>query len=216
MPEAQDGPAPRPLTHEEILEYIELFGQAAFNAVHRAGFDGVEVHAAHGYLIDQFTQDVSNQRSDQWGGSIENRTRFALEVIKKVTGVVGEERTGLRISPFSTFQGMHMEHPQPTFAYLVSRVREAYPRFSYLHVPEPRVAGILDRQPITGESNDFLRAIWKGPDSERNGSVYIAAGGFSAGNAIEVAEQTGDLIAFGRYYISNVRLFSIFIRLPPY
>ena len=97
--------SPRPLTHDEILEYIELFGQAAHNAVHRAGFDGVEIHGAHGYLVDQFTQDVSNKRTDIWGGSIENRTRFALEVIKKVTSVVGPERTGIRLSPFSTFQG---------------------------------------------------------------------------------------------------------------
>lgn len=100
-----DGIKPRPLTHEEILEYIELYGKAAHNAVHGAGFDGVEVHAAHGYLIDQFTQDVSNKRTDQWGGSIENRIRLALEVTRKVVNAVGEERTGIRLSPFNTFQG---------------------------------------------------------------------------------------------------------------
>lgn len=100
----RDGPAPRPLTHEEILECIELFGEAARNAVLRAGFDGVEVHAAHGYLIDQFLHDTSNKRTDQWGGSIEGRTRFALEVVKKVVSIVGEERTGIRLSPFNTLQ----------------------------------------------------------------------------------------------------------------
>lgn len=204
LPERQGGPSPRPLTHDEILEYIELFGQAAHNAVHRAGFDGVEIHGAHGYLIDQFIQDVSNKRTDEWGGSIENRSRFALEVIKKVTSVVGEERTGIRLSPFSTFQGMHMDHPQPTFAYLVSRIRESYPRFAYLHVVEPRVAAGQDRVVLAGESNDFLRAIWKGPDSERNGSVYVSAGGYTPENALTDAEEKGDLIVFGRHYISNV------------
>ncbi|KAH8112226.1 hypothetical protein DFH11DRAFT_1511971, partial [Phellopilus nigrolimitatus] len=73
--------------------------------VHGTGFDGVEIHGAHGYLVDQFTQDVSNKHSDQWGGSIENRTRLALEFIKRMTSVVGEECTAICLSPFSTFQG---------------------------------------------------------------------------------------------------------------
>ena len=102
---------PRALTHEEILEYIELYGQAAYNAVHRAGFDGIELHGAHGYLIDQFTQEMSNKRSDQWGGSIENRIRFALEVVKKVVNVVGEERTAIRLSPYNTYQGKRSDTP---------------------------------------------------------------------------------------------------------
>lgn len=96
---------PHALTHDEVLEYVDLHGQAAYNAVHRAGFDGVEIHCAHGYLVEQFLDDVSNKRADQWGGSIENRIRFALEITKKVVSVVGEERTGIRLSPFSTFQG---------------------------------------------------------------------------------------------------------------
>lgn len=196
--------SPRPLTHEEILEYIELFGQAAHNAVHRAGFDGVEIHGAHGYLIDQFTQDVSNKRTDMWGGSIKNRTRFALEVIKKVVSVVGQERTGIRLSPFSTFQDMRMEHPQPTFAFLVSQIREAYPSFSFIHVVEPRVAANIDRTVLKGESNDFLRAIWNGPNSAtKNHSVYLSAGGYTPETALDDAEKKDDLVVFGRYFISN-------------
>lgn len=97
-------PLPRPLTHEEILEYIDLFRQAAVNAVHGAGFDGVEIHAAHGYLVDQFTQDVSNDRTDEWGGSIEKRARFALEIAKAIVGEIGQERTGIRLSPWNTWQ----------------------------------------------------------------------------------------------------------------
>ncbi|OCB91219.1 NADH:flavin oxidoreductase/NADH oxidase [Sanghuangporus baumii] len=203
MPERRDGPLPRPLEHEEILEYIEIFGKAAHNAVHRAGFDGVEIHAAHGYLLDQFLQDTCNKRTDQWGGSIENRTRFAWEVVKKVVSVVGEERTGIRITPFNTMQGMHMEHPQPTFAHLVSRIREAYPRFAYLHTVEPRISGYFDREVQAWESNDFLRSIWKSPDSEKNVSAFLSAGGYIPENALKDAEEKGDLIVFGRYYIPN-------------
>lgn len=100
-------PAPRPLTHEEILEYIDIYRKAAGNAVHGAGFDGVEIHGAHGYLIDQFTQDVTNERTDEWGGSIEKRTRFALEIAKAVVEEIGQERTAIRLSPWSTWQGKH-------------------------------------------------------------------------------------------------------------
>ncbi|KAL5532356.1 hypothetical protein ACEPAF_5926 [Sanghuangporus sanghuang] len=100
IPTADQSIIPRPLTHEEILECIDLYGQA----VHRAGFDGVEVHGGNGCLVDQFIQDVSNKRTDQWGGSIENRIRFPLEVIKKVLSIVGQERTGFRIAPFNTFK----------------------------------------------------------------------------------------------------------------
>lgn len=96
------------LTHEEILKTISDYKTAAYNAVHRAGFDGVEVHGAHGYLVDQFLQDNSNQRTDQWGGSIENRNRFGLEVLKGIVQTVGEERTSIRLSPFNTVQGTEL------------------------------------------------------------------------------------------------------------
>ena len=89
----------------EIKEYAAAFAQTAHNAVFGAGFDGVEIHAAHGYLIDQFTQEMSNKRTDEYGGSIENRCRFALEVVDVVSHAVGEQRTAIRISPWSTFQG---------------------------------------------------------------------------------------------------------------
>ena len=106
LPDRKNAAIPRALSREEILEYTELFGKAAHNAVHLAGFDGVEIHGAHGYLVDQFTQDTCNKRTDQWGGSIENRCRFALEAIKSVVSAVGEEKTGIRLSPFNTFQGL--------------------------------------------------------------------------------------------------------------
>lgn len=91
-----------------------MYATAAANAVHRAGFDGVEIHGANGYLVDQFTQDVSNNRTDEYGGSIENRTRFALEIVEAVTKAVGADRTGIRLSPWGSFGGMShvFVHPE--------------------------------------------------------------------------------------------------------
>lgn len=97
-----DGILPRPLSVPEIKEYIELYATAASNAVHRAGFDGVEVHGANGYLVDQFLQDVTNVRTDEYGGSPENRTRFAVEIVDAVVRRVGESKTGIRLSPFGS------------------------------------------------------------------------------------------------------------------
>lgn len=97
-----------------------------------------------------------------------------------------------------------MKHPEPTFAFFVSRLRELFPRLAYLHVTEPRVAAHDDRITSSTESNDFLRSIWKTPGSEDNGSVYISAGGYTLERALEDADRKCDLIAFGRYYTSNV------------
>ena len=107
-------PAPRPLTIPEIQEYVKLFGEAAHNAVHGAGFDGVEIHGAHGYLVDQFLQDVSNKREDEYGGSVENRSRFALEVVDEIVRRVGAEKVGIRISPWSRFQGEVIYYSSPS------------------------------------------------------------------------------------------------------
>ena len=96
---------PRELTHAEILEHIELYRKAVINAVHGAGFDGIEIHGAHGCLIDQFIQDVTNKRQDEWGGAIARRCKFALEVVKAVVDSIGQERTAIRLSPWNTFMG---------------------------------------------------------------------------------------------------------------
>ena len=98
-------PNPRPLTKTEVAEYVQLYATAARNAVERAGFDGVEIHGANGYLVDQFLKEPSNDRTDEYGGSAENRARFALEVADAISAAVGEERVGLRLSPWLTFNG---------------------------------------------------------------------------------------------------------------
>lgn len=104
MDDEHQGPL-RPLTIPEIKEYVKLYGTAASNAVHKAGFDGVEIHNANGYLLDQFLQDVSNKREDEYGGSVENRTRFSREVVDEVVKAVGADRVGIRFSPWGTWQG---------------------------------------------------------------------------------------------------------------
>lgn len=88
-----------------MKEYVQLYAKAAANAVHSAGFDGVEVHGANGYLIDQFTQSTSNKRTDEYGGSVENRCRFALEIVEAVIKEVGEKKTGIRLSPWGQTSG---------------------------------------------------------------------------------------------------------------
>ncbi|CAE6434971.1 unnamed protein product [Rhizoctonia solani] len=135
---------PRELTKAEIQKYIGYYAQAARNAVFGAGFDGVEIHGANGYLVDQFTQDTCNQRTDEYGGSIEKRSRFALEVVAAVSEAVGAKRTGIRFSPWGKFQGMRMENPIPTFAYLTSEIARQHPEFAYVHFVEPVVSGPND------------------------------------------------------------------------
>lgn len=109
-------PMPRELTITEIQEYIRFYANAATTAVHQANFDGVEVHAANGYLIDQFIQDVSNQRQDEYGGSIERRSRFPLEIVRAVVDALGgaEEKVGVRLSPWSPYAGKHLSFPRET------------------------------------------------------------------------------------------------------
>ncbi|KAH9167365.1 hypothetical protein EDB89DRAFT_1997835 [Lactarius sanguifluus] len=189
---------PRALTTAEIKEYAQLYSKAASNAV-EAGFDGVEVHAANGYLLDQFLQTMSNQRTDEYGGSVDNRVRFPLEAINAIVGTIGAERTAVRISPWSKFQDMGMKDPLPTFTALIERIRDAHPGFAYIHVIEPRVDGTTDGE-VTDEnraqSNEALRKIW-------GDRPYIAAGGMDGAAAINTVEKYGGLVAFGRHFIAN-------------
>jgi len=104
-PPSAPPPVPHALTVEEIGEYVRLFATAAENAVLRAGFDGVEIHGANGYLVDQFVQSNANSRTDAYGGSVRNRARFVLEVVGAIAEAVGADRVGIRLSPWSTFQG---------------------------------------------------------------------------------------------------------------
>ncbi|KAJ6489663.1 FMN-linked oxidoreductase [Mycena vitilis] len=190
---------PRPLTISEIEEYMELYAQAAKNAI-EAGFDGVEIHSANGYLLDQFLQDMSNKRTDEYGGSPANRARFPLAVVSAVCNAIGAQRTAIRFSPWSPFQGMRMQDPMPTFTHVLSELKAAHPDLAYVHLVEPRVSGADDAagDDTPRVSNELLQTIW-------SPGRLISAGGYSTDRraALETAERTGGLIAYGRMFISN-------------
>ncbi|KZT25907.1 FMN-linked oxidoreductase [Neolentinus lepideus HHB14362 ss-1] len=189
---------PRALALAELGEWAGLYAAAAGNAVHGAGFDGVEVHCANGYLLDQFLQDVCNKREDGYGGSVEGRCRFPLEVVQAVAEAVGAERTGVRISPWGTFGGMRMADPRETFSYFVTQLRDRFPGLAYVHVIEPRTTGNVDVPDVPeGDSNDFVRDIWAP-------RPIISAGGYTREESFRSAEKYDYLIAWGRYWISNV------------
>lgn len=196
-PMTSESEIPRPMTEVEIQQCIQDFAAASKSAVEDAGFDGVEIHAANGYLIDQFTQDNCNVREDAWGGSIEKRARFCIEVTKAVTEAIGSERTGLRLSPYSMFQGMRMDDPIPQFTYLVKELKKL--NLAYLHLVESRVAGNADVEKT--EKIDFAIEAWG------RESPIILAGGFRADSAKRAVEEEYPeykiAICFGRFFISN-------------
>ncbi|KAJ7113245.1 FMN-linked oxidoreductase [Mycena crocata] len=188
---------PRELTVPEIQEYVKLFATAAENAVHKAGFDGVEIHGANGYLLDAFLQDTANQRTDAYGGSPENRARMLLETVSATVEAVGESKVAVRLSPWSTYQGMLMEDPIPTFSHVVRSLR-AFPLLAYLSIIEPRVAGNITVEATADNarhSNDFIREIW-------GTRTLISGGAYTRETALERAEN-GEIIAFGRAFLAN-------------
>ncbi|CAE6429453.1 unnamed protein product, partial [Rhizoctonia solani] len=190
--------APQELTRSDIKKYVEYYARAARNAVFGAGFDGVEIHGANGYLIDQFTQDTCNKRTDEYGGSVENRSRFALEVIAAVSNAVGAKRTGIRFSPWGKFQGMRMKNPIPTFTYLVTEIARRHPELAYIHFVEPVISGASDAkdQAHDPNSNEFARVIWQP-------RPFLSAGGFTTESAHVEAETRDTGVVMGRYFISN-------------
>jgi len=188
---------PRELTVAEIQQFVQLYATAAENAI-KANFDGVEVHGANGYLIDQFLQDVSNTRTDAYGGSVENRVRFMKEIVDAVVDRVGAKRTGLRISPWSKFQEMGMKDPVPTFTHLANTVLTAHPNLAYIHVIESLEHGGVAIP--TNQSNDFIRDIVR---EKGQGTKVISAGGYTRESGIETADEKGDFVAYGRWFLAN-------------
>jgi NADPH2 dehydrogenase len=185
---------PREMTIDEIKRAVAAYAQGAKNAI-AAGFDGVEIHGANGYLVDQFTQDNCNKRTDDYGGSVENRSRFGVEVTKAVVEAVGAERTGIRLSPFSTFQGMKMQDPYPQFTDLIKKLDSL--NLSYFHLVESRVAGNADVE--GSERLNPLVDLCSGP--------VLVAGGFKPASAKQTVDEEFKnrdmLVVFGRYFIST-------------
>ncbi|EKN3339025.1 alkene reductase [Yersinia enterocolitica] len=182
---------PRALETEEIPGIINDFRQATANA-REAGFDYIELHAAHGYLLHQFMSPASNQRTDQYGGSIENRTRLTLEVVDATAAEWGAERIGIRISPLGPFNGLDNGEDQEEAAlYLIEELNKRH--IAYLHISEPDWAG---GKPYSDAFRDAVRARFKG--------VIIGAGAYTAEKAESLIEKGFiDAVAFGRSYISN-------------
>ena len=183
---------PRALETEEIPEIVAQFRIGAENAM-KAGFDGVELHGAFGYLIDQFLQDGSNQRSDIYGGSMENRARFLLEVMDAVTSVWGSDRVGIKLSPSNTFYGMQDSNPKATFSYVIDTLNRY--NLAYIHLMEPNEQDLATRE-VLNRVLPIFRPIYQG--------TIITNGGYdkSKGNAV-IAAGDADLVSFGKLFISN-------------
>lgn len=182
-------PTPRALEASEIPGIIEKYAQAAHNALD-AGFDGVEVHAANGYLIDQFLRDQTNKRTDRFGGSIENRSRFLLEVVDAVSAIAGAERTGVRISPQNGQNDISDSNPQALFNYVAEHLSGR--GLAYLHIIKGDTGGV----PVPPFDYAKLKPLF--------GGLVIANNGFDKARANkEIAEGHADLIAFGKPFISN-------------
>jgi len=181
---------PRALELNEIPGIVDAFRQGAANAI-AAGFDGVEIHAANGYLLDQFAKDGANTRTDAYGGSIENRAKLMLEVAKAVADEIGAGRTGIRLSPVTPANGISDSDPQPLFDYIVDQLNAL--KLVYIHVIEGATGGPRDNAPFDYAS---LRKRFSG--------TYIGNNGYDLALANKVLDAgEADLIAFGTPFISN-------------
>ncbi len=187
---------PRALEIGEIPGIVDAYRQGAINAL-KAGFDGVEIHGANGYLIEQFLQSHTNLRTDRYGGSIENRTRFLMEVTQAVVEVWGADRVGVRLSPYGIANGSGEPDPMPLYTHVVQSLNPL--GLAYLHFIEPRSSG-AGRAEVNWQNVPsamvLFRPIWNG--------VLITAGGFTGETAnAAIAAGHADAIAFGRIFISN-------------
>jgi N-ethylmaleimide reductase len=190
----KDHPVPTMMIDAEIQSTIQEFAKSARLAID-AGFDGVEIHAANGYLIDQFLNTASNQRIDQWGGSIQNRARFALEVTRAVVHAIGADRTGIRLSPYGVFNGMQPDPEMDAlYTFLAQELQSLH--LGYVHIVDHSAMGA---PPVSADLKAKIRTTFKG--------VYILSGGYDLDRAtVDLTEGRGDLVAFGRPFISNPNL----------
>ena len=187
----QPYPVPTAMSDDDIATTIGEYATACKNAID-AGFDGVELHAANGYLIDQFLNAATNHRTDKWGGSVENRIRFAVEVAKVAAARIGAERIGMRVSPYGVFNGaVADEKMDALYLRLVGELNAV--GLAYIHVVDHSSMGAPEVSP---ELKAKIRANFKGK--------YILSGGYDAARAnADLDAQKGDLVAFGRPFISN-------------
>ena len=187
----QDLPTPKAMTTEELQQTKQEFITAAKNAV-KAGFDGVELHGANGYLLEQFLSPVSNVRTDEYGGSIENRCRFVIEVAQAVADAIGKEKTAIRLSPYGVASDMpHYPEIDAEYTYLAQQLNNI--GIAYIHLVDHSALGA---PAVPVEIKKAVRDNFK--------NTIILAGGYSIDNAeADVESGLGDLVAIGRPFINN-------------
>lgn len=184
---------PHALTTAEIKLTVADYKQAALNAI-EAGFDGVEIHGANGYLMDQFLNDSSNLRKDKYGGTIANKCRFAMEVVQAVSEAIGPDRTGIRLSPSGTNFGVLNQDPVSTFTHLV-RELNAF-KLAYIHLIEPVQSTLTELPQYLKQVTPYFRNIYDG--------TLITSAGYDFRLAENIiASGHADLVAFGKLFISN-------------
>ena len=192
-------PVPEEMTEEDIQRAVDAYVASAKNAVDKAGLDGIELHGANGYLIDQFLNTASNQRTDKWGGSIENRARFCLKVAEAVVTAIGPDKTGIRLSPYGVFNDMKPDSEMDElYRYLTEKLAEI--GVAYLHLVDHSSMGA----PVPNEElkADMRRLFPR---------TFILSGGYDAARAeADLQQNKGDLVAFGRPFIANPNLVTAF------
>nr|URQ29605.1 oxophytodienoate-reductase 3 [Sinningia speciosa] len=199
-------PTPRKLATYEIPELVEHYRQAALNAI-EAGFDGIEIHGAHGYLIDQFLKDGINERTDEYGGSLHNRCKFIMQVVQSTVAAVGAERVGVRISPAIDHLDATDSNPLSLGLAVIERLNKLQidcgSKLAYLHVTQPRYTAYGQTESGShgsAEEETLFMRTWR---RTYNGT-FICSGGFTRQLGIEaVAQGDADLVAYGRFFISN-------------
>jgi N-ethylmaleimide reductase len=187
---------PRALQIEEMPYLVQQYVRGARNAL-RAGFEGVEIHGANGYLLDQFINSRTNRRTDRYGGAVENRARLLLEVVEAVSGVWGPDRVGVRLSPLGTFNDIGDDDPETTFGHIAAELGASH--LAYLHIVNPAMSALeknIEPDPRTLAMVDLMREKYRG--------TLIIAGGFDHDTAERwLAQGRADLIAFGRKFLAN-------------
>jgi NADPH2 dehydrogenase len=195
---------PEDMTEDEILDVIQGFVDTAKRVV-EAGGDGVEVHGAHGYLLDQFLADSVNKRTDRWGGSIENRARFLLETVKAVVAAIGAERVGIRLSPYAAYQGSESSDVIGQYSYVVKELKKMKVPFAYLSLVEargdPDKLGSAQDPADAKLTLDFILDIWD------NSSPVVVAGAYTPESAVRAVDEHyakwDVIVAFGRSFLAN-------------
>lgn len=196
QPEFTAASAPRALRLDEIPGIVADYAQAADNAI-EAGFDGIEIHAANGYLLDQFLKTNANLRTDAYGGSIENRARLLVEVMEAVTAAIGGDRVGIRISPVTPANGVDEPDPQPLFEHVLRQLGPL--GLAYIHVIEGATGGPRE---VQGRPFDYaaLRAAYRAAGGR---GAWIVNNGYTPEMAQQALDNGADMVSFGKPFIGN-------------